>query len=158
MAEILIIGIGNPIRGDDGLGWAVVNVLAEQFSDPGFGFMQVQQLTMDLVEPIAEARFVIFIDARLGSSPGQIEQIEIEASTSIDAPITHFFDPQTLLAAIQALYGCHPAAALFTIQCSSFEYTEQLSPPTRVAIPDLIHQLEAILVVNHMLPTQTELA
>src|SRR5579884_346516 len=65
----LIIGIGNPLRSDDGLGWAV----AEQLSQaclPGCVIRMVHQLTPELALWMATVSRVIMIDANREGEPG----------------------------------------------------------------------------------------
>jgi hydrogenase maturation protease len=96
---------------------------------------------MDLVETVSEAKQVIFIDARADGLAGEIKTEIIHANTSLDSPASHFFDPQTLLAAVQALYGSHPPASLVTISAASFEYGAPLSTPVAQAVNRLVDEL-----------------
>jgi hydrogenase maturation protease len=139
--KCLIIGIGNPIRGDDALGWRVIDYLAETIDQPDIQLLQVQQLTLDLVEPISEVNKVIFIDACIGDQQGFVETQYINSDSSLDSPITHFFDPNTLLSAVQALYGQHPEAILYTVQTRSFDFCSDLSVPVREAANLLTQQI-----------------
>lgn len=141
MEALLVIGVGNPIRGDDALGWAVAEGLQERLPAGVAECVCVQQLTMDLVEPVSQARAVYFVDARTGAPPGELFSATITANTSLDSPASHFFDPQTLLAAVQALYGSHPPAYLLTIGAASFAYGADLSAPVREAVIRLVDDL-----------------
>lgn len=138
---ILVIGIGNPIRGDDGLGWQVAGLLESRFAGSNLPVdaIQVQQLTMDLVDEINNTNLVVFIDAAAGEPVGQVSSCEISAGTALSVGGSHFFDPQTLLSAVQALYGTHPRAFLFSITTRSFRYCEELSPTIQSAIPGFVN-------------------
>jgi hydrogenase maturation protease len=142
--EVLVVGIGNPIRGDDGLGWRAAELLESRFIKISLPVISisVQQLTMDLVDDISGASLVVFIDAAVGDLAGQIKQQEISAGTSQAASVTHFFDPFTLLASVRALYGTHPPALFFTLSTRTFEYSEELSPPIQSALPDFVNRIE----------------
>ena len=65
MARALIIGYGNPLRGDDGLGWRAAEQLAEIIPQSEAEVIACHQLTPELAEPISRARLVIFIDMSL---------------------------------------------------------------------------------------------
>ncbi|MFN2195825.1 MAG: hydrogenase maturation protease [Anaerolineales bacterium] len=149
MALTVVIGIGNPIRGDDALGWAVTEALQDVVSGEGIEFLCVQQLTMDLVELLGQACQAFFIDAKAGEAIGRLEITEIDANTSLDTPISHFFDPHTLLSVVQALYGTHPQARLYTVTSNSFEITEELTPQIRAVIPKLVSQIISDLIDTH---------
>lgn len=149
MALTVVIGIGNPIRGDDALGWAATEALQDIVSGEGIEFLCVQQLTMDLVEMLGQASQAFFIDARAGEAIGKLEITEIDANSSLDTPISHFFDPHTLLSVVQALYGTHPQARLYTVTSNSFEITEELTPQIRAVIPKLVSQIISDLIYTH---------
>jgi hydrogenase maturation protease len=55
----LVIGIGNPLRGDDGVGWHLVAELG----------LQCHQLTPELAETVAAAERLLVVDAWL-APPG----------------------------------------------------------------------------------------
>ena len=44
MARLLIIGYGNPLRGDDGLGWRAAEDLAREFPNDDWRFEPVISL------------------------------------------------------------------------------------------------------------------
>jgi hydrogenase maturation protease len=141
MPPILIIGIGNLIRGDDGLGPRLIDLLNQQPLPAEIEALAVQQLTLDLVETLSQASLVIFVDARLGAPPGQIECRDIQPDSSLQVANTHFFDPHTLLAATQALYRHHPRGLIFTVTTQAFDYTQELSAPVQAALPALARQI-----------------
>jgi hydrogenase maturation protease len=57
----LVIGLGNPLRGDDGVGWWLAR--RARRCRPAPRVRLVPQLTPDLVLELAEARRVLFVDA-----------------------------------------------------------------------------------------------
>ena len=67
----LILGIGNPLRNDDGLGQVVAERLA-QAGDLDCDIRTVHQLTPELAQYMAEAGFVIMIDASREGEPGAV--------------------------------------------------------------------------------------
>jgi hydrogenase maturation protease len=127
MSSTLIIGYGNPIRGDDAVGFEAAERL---------GGMALHQLTPDLMEPISRAARVIFIDAKAEGIPGAIEDRPIEPAAT-GGPFTHHATPEALLAGARALYGNCPPATLITIVGGDFEIGHPLSPPVRAALESL---------------------
>ena len=69
MPRTLIIGYGNPLRGDDGLGWQVASELAKCV-DALISVVAVHQLTPELAEPVSDADLVIFVDSSCDGEPG----------------------------------------------------------------------------------------
>jgi hydrogenase maturation protease len=123
MANTLIIGYGNSLRGDDGAGPFVATQL-------GAGAVACHQLTPELAEPISQAHRVIFVDAHAGVPAGQISIRPIQPRSSA---AIHRFDPETLLAWSEQLYGRAPEAVLIGIGAESFALGEGLSPAAKRA-------------------------
>jgi hydrogenase maturation protease len=160
MPRVLVIGIGNPLRGDDALGWHATRQLAQgwgaateaQFlednrclsADESVEIMTCQQMTLDLVEPVHEAGKVIFIDAGVKGEPGSL----VCQTVAPDSPqnlISHQFDAPTLLAAVKALYGVCPEAVVLTVTASSFDFVEELSPPVAARLPELVKRVQELI-------------
>ena len=72
MAGVLVIGVGNPLRGDDGLGWHAAEHLRERLVELHATVTSCHQLIPELAEPVSRAERVIFIDARVGPTPGTV--------------------------------------------------------------------------------------
>jgi hydrogenase maturation protease len=144
MTSVLIIGIGNPLRGDDGLGWRAIEELGRRLPPAAAELLTVQQLTLDLVEPVRDADQVIFIDAAAPGPPGTLSCETVEPGTP-QSLISHQFDPPTLLACVQSLYGRCPRAMVLSITAATFDYGEQLSPVVAAALPQLIDRVLASL-------------
>jgi len=69
-------------------------------------------------------------------------------SPKLEAPssFSHSCSPEGLLALAKQLYGNVPSGAfLITIGAQSFELSEKLSEPVRLAIPEVIERIKAIL-------------
>ena len=146
MPHTLIIGYGNPLRGDDGVGPRAAELLAETPFPDGVQVLVCHQLTIELAPQIAEADRLILIDARATGEPGSIQQCVLTPAIPDSASLTHHIDAQGLLAAAQMLYGHAPETMLFTVSGGSFEGGEALSPAVAAALPELLTQIrEAVL-------------
>src|SRR5512136_592894 len=134
MPHTLIIGYGNPLRGDDGIGPRTAELLAERdgttppLSPDGVQVLVCHQLTIELAPQIAEADLLILIDATATGEPGAVQQRALTPAIPQSASLTHHVDAQGLLAAAQMLYGHAPEAVLFTVSGGSFDHGEALSP------------------------------
>jgi hydrogenase maturation protease len=123
----LIVGYGNPLRGDDGLGWHVVERLRAAVQDSSVEILALHQLTPELMDPISRADRVIFIDAAVGPVPGEIAERTVEAQAGAGAAFSHHATPAALLAGARALYGRAPEATLITVTGADFSLSDQLS-------------------------------
>jgi hydrogenase maturation protease len=149
---ILIIGYGNTLRGDDGVGQHLAREAAAQ-GWPGVRSIAVTQLTPELAAEIARAELVIFVDAVERAGAQGVQAMEILAQTSSQA-MTHHTTPQGLLAMAQALYGACPRAVLVSVPGVNFELSEGLSP---VALQgaELALKLIGLQVVHQLKQEQT---
>jgi hydrogenase maturation protease len=138
MPGTLIIGYGNPLRGDDGFGWHAAMRLRDLIHDEGIEILAVHQLTPELMDPVSRARRVIFIDAAAGEDPGKVTVTALR-TTGGPAPVfTHFATPAALLEGARSLYGAKPEGILVTVVGLDFELGEELSEPVRVALESLV--------------------
>lgn len=142
---ILVIGYGNPLRSDDGIGPRIAQVIEQRLNGKDVQIITAHQLTPELVEPISRARLVIFIDARTGGIPGMKMQEVVKAETGVGGAFTHHASPAALLGAAQALYGSSSQGILMTVTGASFEYGSELSPLLNRMLPTLADQVEAII-------------
>jgi hydrogenase maturation protease len=147
----LVIGYGNPLRGDDALGWRVAELLAalpEIATDPSIRIETVHQLTPELAESIAHAQLVIFIDATApsaGFAPGSLRCEEILPLRPERNALGHHLTPPQLLACATSLFGAKPKAYVASVTAASFDLGAALSPAVETAIPSLMEWLQARL-------------
>lgn len=144
---ILVIGYGNPLRSDDTLGPRIAVLLKDRFRGEPLEVLTVYQLTPELVEPVQQARLVVFIDARVGSTPGTIIHEFVEPEAGAGA-FTHHVTPASLLGAARTLYGTNPAGILISIVGACFDYGGELSPQLTRRLPGMANQVEAIIRMN----------
>ena len=156
MSYTLIIGYGNPSRGDDALGYYAAQSLSELVKDEKIKIITCHQLTPELAAEVARFEKVIFIDASIGEQPGILRVTKIAHTQTAKSIFSHQLDPESILACSQALYGQVPEAYLVTITANSFEYIEDLSVAVRNRLPELtdaIYQLigfePAVQKINH---------
>ena len=124
----LVIGIGNCLRGDDGVGV----LLAKQA-----GGRSVQQLTPELAAELAQLDAVLFIDAwpAAAASTPQLIPVNPAASAAGSRPDSHRLEPAALLAVSQALYGRAPRGQLLLVPAYAFAHGTALSAALRSALP-----------------------
>jgi hydrogenase maturation protease len=126
-----VIGIGNPLREDDGVG----ALLAEQV-----GGLCVHQLTPELAADLAPLRRVLFIDAWLAPAQSvpvpqpRLDPLPVE-TPGAGSGASHHLDPAQLLAITAALYGRAPSAALLRIPAYDLGHGTELSEQLLASLP-----------------------
>jgi len=128
MPRVLILGYGNPLRGDDAFGWRVAERLMALPAAPNVDTLRLHQLTPELMEPLSEADLAIFIDAAATGEPGTLVEHRVEPTAASGAAFTHHSTPEALLAGARALYGRAPEAVMISIAGTSFSLGTELSP------------------------------
>jgi hydrogenase maturation protease len=123
---VLVIGIGNSLRCDDGVGQHVAREIEAQYW-PGVRCLAVTQLTPELAAEIARAQHVIFVDARAVHAGIGVEVLDIQAESDSSSMPSHHATPQGLLALTKAVYGNCPEAALVCVHSTDFGLGNNLS-------------------------------
>jgi hydrogenase maturation protease len=131
MLPVIIIGYGNPLRGDDGLGWHAARQLSTQVASSHIQVVACHQLTPELAEDISRCERVIFLDAARTLPAGEI-RCNLLASTALGKAVrpvsySHSMSPVDLLDLCRELYGCSPRAFLISVGGEDFSQTGNIS-------------------------------
>jgi hydrogenase maturation protease len=154
--SILIIGYGNNLRSDDGVGRYLAEIIDQQ-ELPFVKTLSVHQLTPELVLEITEAQAVIFIDA-IAFPPFEISLQSLEP-TQDKTRLGHTSNPEQLLSLCKNLYHKFPSAWLLTIPTNNFEFGETFSDLTQNAIAPalvILTQLITILSLKSYAPVENQ--
>jgi hydrogenase maturation protease len=139
--DFLVIGYGNTLRSDDGVGAKVAAAVAE-LALPGVVALVLHQLTPELAETISEARAVVFVDAAVDAATEvQVRQLEPAEGAQLMA---HAADPRTLLTLAKQLFGRCPPAWWLTIPVENLGFGEELSPLARRGYEIALDQIRAL--------------
>jgi hydrogenase maturation protease len=146
MRSALVIGYGNPLRGDDAFGWHAAHRLVELADHESIHVLAVHQLTPELAEPVSKAERVIFIDASQQGEPGTWKCEEIGAEVGLANSLAHHFTPASLLTYARTIFKVIPRAQLIAFSAESFDCGEALTPRAEAALAEVSrHLLEQIL-------------
>ena len=145
MDDILVIGIGNPDRGDDAIGLAVAREL-QRLAPPGATVIEQRGDAADLVDRLAGAAAAILIDAAVSdAAPGTFRRIDVQRDAlpaTWFAGSTHGLGLATALELARALGSLPANCVVYAVEGASFEHGAALSEGARAAIPAVA---EAIL-------------
>lgn len=142
---ILIIGYGNPLRGDDGVGPHIAQLLVDRVTRRDVEVLARHQLTIELAEAISRADQVVFVDAAVNAQPGAIVVKCINPPDASPIAGTHQLDPSLLLAYAREWYGKAPSALLIAIGGAAFDLCESFSLPVQYAVPRVLRLVEGFL-------------
>jgi len=129
VAPLLVLGVGNPSRGDDALGPALLEVLREQGVEQG-GAVELLtdfQLQVEHLLDLEGRRAVLFVDAAWpGTGPGTgLEPIVADSGAPLSS---HALRPQAVLRAFSRVLGrAPPPAWQLAVEGAAFELGATLS-------------------------------
>ena len=125
---LLVIGVGNPDRGDDGLGPALVEALGGD-AVPGLTLDAAYQLSLEHAADVSAHRAVLFVDASAGGeAPCSLRPIAADGAAGYS---THVMPPEAVLAVCELAFGRVPEAWLLGVRGYDFEPGRTLSGAAR---------------------------
>jgi hydrogenase maturation protease len=143
MNNVLVIGYGSTLRGDDGVGPRVAEEI-ERRAWPGVATLPCHQLTPELADPISAARAVVFVDASLDEGIAGV-RLDPVAPAPAHQVMVHTASPATLLHLAQSVFGRCPPAWLVSIPVSDMGIGEELSPLAQRGLAEAVGQIAALL-------------
>ena len=141
--RVLVIGYGNPARGDDGLGPALADRL-EQLALPGVTVDADYQLAIEHAALAAEHDIVVFADAAAGGdAPFTFAPLAPAGGESFS---THAVTPGQVLELAASCFGATPAGYVLAIRGHALEgFTEGLTSGARAGLEAALGHLVAFI-------------
>ena len=136
--KVLILGIGNVLMGDEGIGVHVVNALEKAALPDGVEILDGGTGSFLLLEPMQKAEKVILIDATIdGSEVGAIRRLRPRYSADYPRTLTaHDLGLKDLLDAFYLMGEKAPEVSLYAITIPPLQDMKtELSPAVRSVVP-----------------------
>jgi len=151
----LVIGYGNTLRGDDGVGPRLIAEL-EKRNLPGVTPIARALLTPELADPVSCASKVIFADAAVDAPrETQLRRLEPAKSSQIMA---HAASPDQILALARDLYGRAPQAWWLTIPAEDLSFGEEFSAITQRGLEQALQMVLELTANGGQQATRTGFA
>ena len=147
--EIMVLAIGNPDRGDDGVGAAVLSALQGRLP-PGVTIRAAGDDLLSLVEDWGRLAALICVDAAAPmGTPGRAYRIDIGSDVGADPgmdlairqlplrrelPSSHAFGLSEAIDLARVLGLAPKHVVLFAVEGASFELGTGLSPPVAQSV------------------------
>ena len=144
--ETWIIGYGNTFRRDDGIGPYVVQGLRRSLR-PGkkVRLLETFQLGPDLVQELAHAERIVFVDATTETLEDGRQWLSIRPEPGGLPYLTHHLKPHFLLGLLRELYRRSPAAWLISIEGRDFRFGEGLSPEAAARARRVVQEIGRLI-------------
>jgi hydrogenase maturation protease len=163
---VLVVGYGNALRSDDGIGWHAAGLLAR---DPRLALADVRaavQLTPELAADFGEVSLVVLVDATVEAGPGEIvvqplAPAAATASTEAGAAVagggvagatSHHVGVEELMTLAGELYGAVPRVVVVSVGVATMEAGDALSPAVAAALPGVVDAVAAEVARHHGSP------
>jgi hydrogenase maturation protease len=137
--RLLVIGYGNELRRDDGVGPRAARAVAA-WQLPGVEGVAAHQLTPEFAERIGEAERVVFVDA---GHDDVVLTRPLEPSRAAQV-LGHTGGPRELLALAEALCGRRPGAWLITLPAPELGFGEGLSAAAELGLAEALRQIRTL--------------
>ena len=139
-ARTLILGLGNPLRGDDGVGPRVVAELAGIRLPAHVAALDAGTAGLTLLDLLDGPERVIVVDAAdMGRAPGEVVRFTPEEGRLLASNFTpHAMSLAEALELAQVLGRRLPQITILGVQPASLEWRAGLSPAVAAALPAVI--------------------
>ena len=146
MARVLLIGLGNPARGDDGAGPAIAERIAQLLPDHRLQVMSGQFDAMALVNAWRAVPRVHVTDAiRSDDPPGTVRAWEVGEGTDVaalaGAASSHALGLREAIELATAVGALPPSLTVWGVTGRRYGIGEARSPEVEEAIPALVQRL-----------------
>ena len=148
--DTLVLGIGNLLLGDEGVGVHVVRRLMEEAAPPGVRYLDGGTGSLVLLEPLQEAGRIILVDATAdGAPPGTLRRLVPHFSSDFPPSLAaHDIGLRDLLDSFYLLGQAAPDITLFTLSIAlPQDMTTDLSPALAEAVPGAVRAVRAELAL-----------
>ena len=142
---ILVLGIGNLVMTDDGVGVRVVHALEERYRFPAeVTLLDGGTLGLDLLPKLEGVDRLVVLDAvETGQEPGTVVRL---AGDEIPLAMATKLSPHQMglkdLLSVAALLGCAPGEmVLWGVQPASVELGTELTPPVAARLDLLVSRV-----------------
>lgn len=139
MNSVVIIGLGNPLMSDEGVGIRLLHELAARPSDlPGVDFVDAGTSSMRALHAMAGRRKAVLVDcAFMGEKPGAIRRFtpdEAASAKRLPRLSLHEGDLMDAIRLSRQLGECPPEVVIFGIEPAAVEMGNRLSGVCESAI------------------------
>ncbi len=141
MKPILVLGLGNPLRGDDGVGCAVIQELARFSLPDSVEVMEGGTPGVGLLNLLQDRRHVIIVDAaEMGRAAGEWVRFspeQVDLTVAARSLSLHAAGVAEAMALGDALRLPIPGVTIYGIQPECVDWGEGLSPLVLAVVPQV---------------------
>jgi hydrogenase maturation protease len=159
---VFVVGYGNPMRGDDGVGQEAAQALAEGAASmpalAGANIVWAHQLLPEMAADVHEAGYCVFIDAAYDNRPPGAVTVRLLSRPRPSGERRARFSgcwqdltPEGLLDLTCDLHGSAPAGAVVAVTAGCTNAGFGLSPAVAAAVPRAVAAVRLVVATGHPL-------
>lgn len=143
---MLIIGVGNPLRGDDGVGPEIIKRLGKKRLSPGVKLLDGGTDGLALIDVIKdyEGKIILADAVDMGKKPGEIrvfKEKDVKIFIKNDSLSTHGFGLGESMELMNKL-GVYPDLTIIGIQVMDISFHEGFSPEIEEKLEEVMEIIE----------------
>ena len=142
----LVIGYGNSLRSDDGIGIRVAEIVSS-WQLPEINSLALAQLTPEIAADLSKVDLVIFVDACSTTDTNTVKLSNLKPANQTQIR-SHLSNPQALLSLTQTLYGKCPQAWALLVPGVNFQIGDRLSAVAETGIDRALIQIKNLVTEN----------
>ena len=146
--KILVLGVGNPFRRDDGIGPAVIQRLQAEQELEGIDLRDGGTDGLSLLDYLKGYDHALIIDAvEMGLSPGEIRMFspeEAKLTIRTDALSTHGFGLAEVIGLMDTL-DIQTNLRIIGVQAKDISFGEEMSPEVASKIEEIIELVKKVI-------------
>ena len=154
-SKLLVICIGNLLRGDDGAAHYLGVQLAQTKFPARINIRRVHQLLPEYALLLRDVQTVVFVDASVSLQPGEVKCERVFAVNNSKIRYLHNMQPGILLQLAGQIMDSPPPAYQLTIGAKAFEEAYHLSPEVWRAMPVAITKFRNLISLLHKTHTSS---
>lgn len=156
--KVVVLGVGNVILADEGVGVRVVEALERDYALPaGVVVIDAGTSGMEMLEDMSDLDFLLVVDAiAAGKAPGELVQLRGD-----EVPVffrrnlsPHGIGLSDVLAALEFLGAEPKETVILGVQPTSLELSTELTPTIAARVPDLVAQVVDELTQRGLAPVR----
>ncbi|MDP2194749.1 MAG: HyaD/HybD family hydrogenase maturation endopeptidase [Rhodocyclaceae bacterium] len=156
--KVVVLGVGNTILADEGVGVRVVEALEREYTVPaGVTVIDAGTSGMEMLEDLSDLDFLLVVDAiAAGKAPGELVQLRGDA-----VPVffrrnlsPHGIGLSDVLASLEFLGAEPKETVILGVQPTSLDLSTELTPTIAACVPALVAQVVAELTQRGLAPTR----
>jgi len=149
---VLVIGYGNALRSDDGVGVHAARLVADdrRFAGADIRVLALHQLGPELALDMSQASLVVLIDASAEDPAGSISTRRLTPDPGRRAgagprATSHHVGVEELVGLARELYGAAPEVVVVSVGVATMEAGEVLSPAVTAALPGVVEAVADLI-------------